>query len=88
MSFHPTAGYWLPLSEAQALAHQGNKVRLPAPLSQLPRSATQYYDILKGPLVSQDNQHTFRTMPLLKADLERRWLAHLEAQAAAPHLRE
>lgn len=72
LSFHPTAGYWLPLEQAQELAKDGARA--------LPHPEAHYHDILKGPLVDLDDKNTFKVMPALKQDLEERWRATVDAQ--------
>ena len=81
LSFHPNVGYWLPLDKAEELArHAPTKVRV-CMLIQLPHTRASYEDMLRGPLVSLDDDATFRTMPQLKAYLARRFAS----QHAADH---
>lgn len=77
LSFHPRAGYWLPLSEAQRMASEGVRT--------LPHPRSYYENLLKGPLLDLDTEQTFKTFPLLKKHLEQRWVRAVEAQAQELH---
>ncbi|PKI85872.1 hypothetical protein MVES_000357 [Malassezia vespertilionis] len=69
LSFHPSAGFWLSLGGAEKLAREKR--------TDLPYPPQHYESLLKGPLVSLENDTTFRVMPQVKQYLERRWLKHV-----------
>ncbi|PWZ02213.1 hypothetical protein BCV70DRAFT_149351, partial [Testicularia cyperi] len=67
-SFHPTAGFAIPLSEVERLVSG----EFP-PVKKLPRTPKQYEEILKRPLQSHHTGESFRNMPELKLHLESHW---------------
>lgn len=69
LSFHPTLGFWLPISKVLELQASGAKT--------LPKSPQAYEAMLKGPLISHYDpagKTLLNTMPKLKEYLEKQWV--------------
>lgn len=79
LSFHPTAGFWLPLETVKQYVKEKKK--------KLPLSTRQYEQILKGPLIplrelpdkgteqtkTTARKEVYRAFPAVKRELEELW---------------
>ncbi|PWN41091.1 hypothetical protein IE81DRAFT_187534 [Ceraceosorus guamensis] len=75
LSFHPSHGFWLPLTRIEEMVRKGQK--------KLPHDERYYENLLKSTLTSFYDESEHSHIPKLKAHLETKWIEDVRRRRAS-----